>query len=283
MPFANSAVATGATAPSSAIADGRNLTSRVLSGVVLAPLVVAIVLWGKPFFEIAAAAAAAIGFREWVRLVTGKAFLWTYALPPVLIAAYWAAGIAAAFIALAVLTGVLLLVSPAEGARRVELAFGLPYVGVTLLSLSWLRDSTGAGWPLVLFVFLIVWATDIGAFFVGRAVGGPRLAPSISPNKTWAGFAGGLVLAALAALVWGAAATAPLPLQYAVPVAAVLSLIGQGGDLFESAAKRRFGAKDSGSLIPGHGGLLDRVDALLAVAPVAALMYAFGLTTGGAS
>jgi phosphatidate cytidylyltransferase len=123
-----------------------------------------------------------------------------------------------------------------------------------------------AGLRNVLFVVLVVWAGDVGAYLVGRLIGGPRLAPKISPGKTWSGAGGGTVAAVLA----GAAAGFETPLRAAV-LALVLSLVAQAGDLLESAIKRHFGAKDSGWIIPGHGGLLDRLDGVLAAAPVALL------------
>jgi phosphatidate cytidylyltransferase len=148
------------------------------------------------------------------------------------------------------------------------------------LSLAWLRDSASGGWALVLFVFTVVWASDIGGYVVGRVVGGPKLAPGISPNKTWAGFAGGLVFSACIALGWAATMAPSGRLAGAAALAMGLSLVGQGGDLFESVMKRRFGVKDSGRLIPGHGGMLDRIDALLWVAPVFGFLHLVGLTKG---
>ncbi len=118
-------------------------------------------------------------------------------------------------------------------------------------------------------MLLVVWASDIGAYVAGRAFGGRRLAPAISPGKTWSGAAGGLLAAALAGLALGASGGR---LGGAVLVAVVLGIASQAGDLLESAIKRGFGVKDSGSLIPGHGGLFDRLDGLLAAAPVAAVL-----------
>lgn len=161
-------------------------------------------------------------------------------------------------------------------------AFGVAYVALPAASLIWLRqqqfpDYPNAGAALVLYVLLVVCATDIGAFFAGRRIGGPKLAPVISPNKTWAGLGGGMVAAAI---VGGVCANfTPYPPSWiaAMDMGIVLALISQGGDLFESWLKRRVGAKDSGTLIPGHGGLLDRVDGLVFTLPLfALLLHAWG-------
>jgi phosphatidate cytidylyltransferase len=119
---------------------------------------------------------------------------------------------------------------------------------------------------------LLVWSSDIGAYLTGRAVGGPKLAPHISPGKTVAGAVGGLAAAIIAGIAVALAVSRPTSLTHAAAAAAVLGVVAQAGDLLESHVKRRFGAKDSGWLIPGHGGLLDRLDALLAAALVAALL-----------
>jgi len=124
-------------------------------------------------------------------------------------------------------------------------------------------------------VLAVVWATDIGAYVIGKALGGPRLAPRWSPRKTWAGLGGGTVCAALSG--WATAAWLGIsPAFPVVLISAALAIVEQFGDLAQSIAKRRFGVKDSSGLIPGHGGLLDRLDGLLAVIPVVALMTLLG-------
>ncbi len=267
-------------APLSAIADRSNLQSRILSGAVLAPLVILLVYFGGIPFMIGLFGAAAIGLLEWMRLVTGKLQPWSVVVLAAVPIAYLLSGGAAAIGVMGLAALAADLVVRAQRGNSLLAAFGVPYLGLAVLSLAWLRDTSSGGWPLVLFVFLVVWASDIGGYVVGRALGGPKLVPGISPNKTWAGFGGGLFFSACIALGW--TATMPMatrPAEAAV-IAVGLSLVGQGGDLFESVMKRRFGVKDSGQLIPGHGGMLDRIDALLWVAPAFAALHLFGLTKG---
>lgn len=144
---------------------------------------------------------------------------------------------------------------------------GLLYVAVPCACLVWLRNKEEGAF-LVLAVLLIIWATDIGAYFAGRGIGGPKLAPAISPNKTWAGLGGGMVAAAITAAITTSFSPFPTALGSALLIGALLAVLGQGGDLFESWLKRRAGVKDSGNIIPGHGGLLDRVDGLVLSVPV---------------
>ncbi|MFM9852627.1 MAG: phosphatidate cytidylyltransferase [Sphingomonadaceae bacterium] len=156
--------------------------------------------------------------------------------------------------------------------RKSALGAGLVYFGLAVFALIWLREHSG-GFVLTLWALALVWATDIGAFFAGRAIGGPKLAPAISPNKTWAGVGGG-VLAALA-LGWALHLYADLPVTLAI-FSAPLAMVSQLGDLLESAMKRRAGVKDSGTILPGHGGIFDRLDGLVASAPFAALIVVLG-------
>ena len=174
----------------------------------------------------------------------------------------------AAFGGVAVLALLLGLLS-----RRLAMIGGTLYVGIptfAMLSLSWV-------WPVLVFwVFVVTWATDILAYFAGRTIGGPKLAPRLSPNKTWAGLAGGVVGAGLFGwLMARGFEMAPLFHWLGAPMGAV----AQAGDLYESWVKRRAGVKDSGTLLPGHGGVLDRLDGLLAVALVTTLLLMAGLWT----
>jgi phosphatidate cytidylyltransferase len=155
------------------------------------------------------------------------------------------------------------------GARWL-MAAGTLWIVLAAAALLWLRADPTSGRDNLLFLLLLIWASDIGAYLVGRLIGGPRLAPLISPGKTWSGAAGGI--AAAVAVGWCAVWTTTGSLAWATVTALILCVIGQFGDLAESWAKRHFGVKDSGTIIPGHGGLLDRLDALLAVAPFAALL-----------
>lgn len=146
---------------------------------------------------------------------------------------------------------------------------GLPYIALPVAGLLLLRGQPEIGFALTLWTFLVVWTTDIGAYFTGRTFGGPKLAPAISPGKTWSGLIGGMVASALVGGIFAAQADLPpLCLWLGAPFAA----LAQAGDLFESWLKRRAGLKDSGSILPGHGGMLDRLDGLVPVASVMGLL-----------
>lgn len=151
---------------------------------------------------------------------------------------------------------------------------GLFYALIPTLSLLWIRDRAPQGLELLYWVFVVTWTTDIGAYFAGRAIGGPKLAPTISPNKTIAGLVGGMVSAGLASWAWVQYVMLPLPLLWLAPLFAAAA---QGGDLFESWMKRRAGVKESGTILPGHGGMLDRLDGLVVVAALTALCQLAGI------
>ena len=151
---------------------------------------------------------------------------------------------------------------------------GIPYILLAFACLWWLRatgdDAVGRG--LAFYIVLSVWAVDIGAYFAGRAIGGPKLAPRFSPSKTWAGLFGGMAAAALVGTLWARFSGAGYP-ELALLLGLLIGIVAQAGDILESACKRKFGVKDSGSLIPGHGGILDRIDGLLAATPCFVLFH----------
>jgi phosphatidate cytidylyltransferase len=171
------------------------------------------------------------------------------------------------WLALAVLAAAIVLSALSAAAFRAGAWFtwGVVYAGLFGIALASVRGDTAWGLVAILYLFAVVWITDIAAYFVGRRLGGPKLAPSISPGKTWSGAIGD----ALGAMAAGAAVVVAAGLEtvwYFAVLALGLSIVSQAGDLFESAVKRRFGAKDSSHLIPGHGGVMDRVDGLAAAA-----------------
>jgi phosphatidate cytidylyltransferase len=151
---------------------------------------------------------------------------------------------------------------------------GFFYALLPALSLLWIRDRSADKLDLLLWVFIVTWSTDIGAYFVGRAIGKRKLAPSISPGKTVEGLVGGVIAATLLGGAWGFVLELPPALFVLAPI---FALSAQAGDLFESWMKRRAGLKDSGSWLPGHGGLLDRLDGLVPVAVLTALAQLSGM------
>jgi phosphatidate cytidylyltransferase len=259
-----------------------DLRKRALSAALLLPAALACIWFGAESFTALVALAVAVLAWEWVHLCGRRTRVFPGLAVPLVV---FAAG------ALAVMertrTGVVVLlmgfvvtwVGVALRGRRSgitqparRLAAGVLYIGLAGLALIELRHDGEAGRGNVLFLFLVVWASDVGAYMAGRALGGPKLAPAISPNKTWSGALGGM---GCALLVGGACALAFTPGASLLAIAAVVVLVGtasQAGDLLESAIKRHFKVKDTSSLIPGHGGLLDRLDGVLAAAPVAALL-----------
>jgi phosphatidate cytidylyltransferase len=252
---------------------------RILSALVLVPLPIVAIWFGGPLLPILTIAAATVMAWEWGRLCGGAD---AGAAAPTLIAAIAVAVAAASLWGIGVgvlltLTGALVVWQIAHNHHATAplwLAAGSLWVALPCIILLWLVQSGNASRGTLFWVFGVVWATDIGAYAVGRQIGGPLLAPRWSPRKTWAGLVGGIVCAGLAG--WATAgvlkASPVLPL---VLVSAGLAIVEQFGDLAESVAKRRFGVKDASSLIPGHGGLLDRLDGLLAVIPAVALLTLF--------
>jgi len=211
----------------SAIFSGLSL--RIISGVIMAAVVLAVLWAGGFLFALLTILAALQMLREWDNLTANEDSIWRFA--------------------------------------------GLFYVAIPCASLLWLRSQNIA---FVFYILFVVWATDIGAYFSGRIIGGAKLAPAISPNKTWAGLGGGMTAAGIVGGLSHLFSPYPTTIWGAILLGMVLAVLAQISDLFESWLKRRAGVKDSSSLIPGHGGLLDRVDGLIFTLPLFAMLAYLG-------
>lgn len=248
---------------------------RIASAVVLAPIVLGLV-WagGWPFVALLAVAGPLMA-REWAGLVASDgsaaidAFVISLSLLGLLgIGALGASDAGVGFAVACVGWGICLALW--RDTSIVRLLFGAAYVGLPVIAFAWLRGDPEYGLVALVWLLGLVWATDIFAYIAGRTIGGPKMAPDWSPNKTWAGLGGGVagaILAGALVAIWLGSTIWPLAL-----ISGLLALLSQGGDVIESALKRRAGVKDSGALIPGHGGILDRVDGLMFAAVGAALI-----------
>jgi phosphatidate cytidylyltransferase len=247
------------------VAPGGELPTRILAAAVLAPVVVGLVWLGGLAFVALIILAGVVMAREWQALMADSSAVIVAAA---VIGAIGLMILGRPFFGLVPLVLAAALIAWSKGRLS---ALGPLYVGLPCLALIWLRQQPDTGLESVLWLLLVVWATDSGAYAFGRTLGGPRLAPRLSPGKTWAGLVGGMASAAIVG--FGIATVYEFgPAVLAGLVAATLAALAQAGDLFESWLKRRRGLKDSGSLIPGHGGLLDRVDGMMTATPALALL-----------
>lgn len=250
------------------------LTQRILVGVILVVVAVAEIWFGGFAFWMLVTAGGLIMVSEFAGLLKvsnehRRMAMFAMCLPLGVLAPL---ALGPGFFALGLVFGMAIAV--ASVSRNAALGGGLVYVGLPILALLWLREMPENGLVLTFWALSLVWATDIGAYFAGRTIGGPKIAPAISPSKTWAGLVGGMAMATLLGLGFNRWLGLPVPLVWATPFLAVAA---QAGDFFESWMKRRAGVKDSGTLLPGHGGVLDRLDGVVTVAPLAALLVALGL------
>ncbi|SHN85968.1 phosphatidate cytidylyltransferase [Bradyrhizobium erythrophlei] len=258
--------------------EGNNLLLRIAAALVMAPLAIAIAYAGGWLWT-GLVTVAAIGlYAEWLTVTGARnlALLLLGAL--VLLGAAWieSGHFTAANVSIVVALGVV-VATIFSSERRSWAVLGIGYALAASIASSMVRRDPDSGFAALMLVLLTVWATDIGGYFAGRLIGGPKLWPQVSPKKTWAGAVGGFV-ASLAVAV-GFAAFDLGKFMPLLLLAAALSVAAQLGDLFESAVKRRFGVKDSSHIIPGHGGLMDRLDGFVAAIVLAAI---FGFLRGGA-
>lgn len=256
-----------------------NLVLRIASAVVLAPVAVAAAYFGGWLFALFWGLAAVAILWEWTTLVSGAGHrvMFVSAAAAVAIATFvaWLHRPIAALLLVGL--GAFAAAIFAPRLRRGWIIAGVGYAGMMLLAPVLLRDDEEYGLFAIGLLFAVVWSTDIFAYFAGRAFGGPKLCPAISPKKTWSGAIAGTLAAVLIAI--GGARYFGSPDWIAIGLLAlVLSMVSQVGDLLESSVKRHFGAKDASHLIPGHGGVMDRLDSFWAAAVVACLI---GLARGG--
>jgi phosphatidate cytidylyltransferase len=256
-----------------------NLAIRVASSLVLAPIAVGTAYYGGIVFIVFWMIAAFCVIWEWDTLVCAHDKSPVLTIGSVAIAGaglLLTLGRTVTVIAL-ILLGMLGAAALASKIRRGWCVAGVAYAGALLIAPVLLRRDAALGFVAILFLFTVVWLTDVVAYFCGRALGGPKLMPSVSPNKTWSGAFGGTLGAIIGGVV--VASYAGIMNLVAVAVlAGLLSVASQAGDLLESWIKRQFDAKDAGSLIPGHGGVMDRLDGFLVAAVVAAVV---GIVRGG--
>ncbi|MEA3534759.1 phosphatidate cytidylyltransferase [Rhizobium sp. CC-YZS058] len=263
----------------------RELKLRIVSGLVLGAVALADTWIGGPAFAVLSAVIGLAVWYEWatmtrVAVADRAVYLLGWAVQLGVAALIILGGDAYALPLLVIATLVAAFWSRFHG-RGWWLPGGVLYAGATTISLAAIRGDSDVGFVAMLYVFAVVWATDILAYFIGRAIGGPKLAPAISPGKTWSGAIGGAVSGVAAGTLVFAAFFSVDDLRIPL-IALVLSVASQAGDLFESYVKRRSGVKDSGRIIPGHGGVWDRVDGLVAASFVA-LFIALGEALAGAN
>lgn len=258
------------------------LWPRILAAAILIPSALGAVYLGGWVLAVWTVAAGLAMAREWVQIVHRETFQWRFALHAVALAASQALlALGHASWAFTAILLVALLGNIATRARNepgIWVALGVVYIAIPCLAFVWLRNMEPNGLWTAVWLLCVVWATDSAAYVAGSAFGGPKLAPAISPNKTWAGAIAGLVAGALATLILsqlvGVVAVWPF-----VGAGLVLSLLTQCGDLAESSLKRTFGVKNASDLIPGHGGALDRLDGLIfATLGLAAYVDQFGMS-----
>jgi phosphatidate cytidylyltransferase len=252
----------------------QDLGVRALSAAALIPVVLLDVWLGGVWYEIFVLLIGILIAREWVRLSHDDQDLQLALYVLAVLAAGilpFGPGFLAAAGVIAVACAISLVLGPVAGQKSIWPYVGIPYAAGATMALMVLGTDRGYGALAIVWLMAVIWAADSLAYFAGRTIGGPKLAPALSPKKTWAGLGGAIAGGIIASLAVALLASLPSLTVLAI-LGGLLALVGQAGDLFKSALKRFYGVKDAGRLIPGHGGVLDRVDGLVAAAMVGAVI-----------
>lgn len=251
------------------------LTLRIISAICLAIPTLAAIYFGAPYYNVLIAVLAVLMAWEWSKLTLNEfknpGFTLSLFAGLIPFVGYFHAEQNDVLVAIPTLTIILYLLSMKKEGSALWFSVGALYISLPVFAFIWLRDVTEHGLELVYWVAVLVWATDTGGYFFGKYIGGPKLAPKISPKKTWAGLLGGMFGAFIVGYTCAEIGEWSEPLYISL-LSAGLAVIAQIGDLFESHAKRRFGVKDSSHIIPGHGGVLDRLDGMMFAATVLAVL-----------
>jgi len=254
------------------------LLIRIVSGIALSAAALGLTYAGPFAFALLVTAFVAVMAWEWGRLVSASGLdtAWGVHVATTALATGLVASDCPGCGLLAVVLGTVAVFFLRRGhleyAASWWSATGVYYAGLPAIALVWIRSDPEFGWFAILFIFITVWTTDTAAYIFGKMIGGPLLAPAISPKKTWAGFAGGMVCATILGASVLILAAGTRDWIAALVLSAMVSLVAQAGDLGESSIKRFFGRKDTSGIIPGHGGVLDRVDGLVFAALACALL-----------
>lgn len=253
-----------------------SLMKRLITALILVPMTIIVLYVGAPYVQILALVAGGMMAWEWAHMVPNKGsdvYGIAYAL---------SVGVAITFniplgVALVILGAAVLVWLKAKGeVRRNLLTLGVLYISIGIGSVVWLYDQVG--FVDTMWFLLMVWGVDTGGYLVGSTLKGPKLAPKISPNKTWSGLIGGVLLSVLVSIVYSHVFGNPEHVVFYAVLGGIIAVVAQVGDLVESYIKRSLGIKDASNLIPGHGGVFDRVDGLIFAAPLVFLLFKYGVS-----
>ena len=258
-----------------------NLFLRVVSALILAPIVLAAIIYGESAYDVLVAVMGALMAWEWEKMLADKKSYVSVSLTLMTALVVFLTKSINPVLILGVIAFFALFLYFKTG-KNLLLSFGAFYIGLPLLSMMYIAYFSDSGLGdlsyssnYILWLLFVVWATDVGGYVVGKSIGGPKLIPKISPNKTWAGLFGGILFSIIVTYLFVITMNhyyeSSLSLKYFLLSSIVLAFISQVGDIFESKIKRYLNIKDSSNLIPGHGGVFDRVDGLLFAAPAVAL------------